>query len=113
MAATARAECSGIVTEASAERSFKDSGWLLSAYRSGFLCKHVEQLMYLRKNQQWIPSVREIEDAYFTSGGEDSHEESLNAVLARAKAEFELQQKAKKAKAQQATEAAASSNEVH
>ena len=70
--------------------------------------------MYLRKNQQWIPSVREIEDAYFTSGGEDSHEESLNAVLARAKAEFELQQKAKKAKAQQAAEAAASSsNEAH
>ena len=98
LAATARAECSGLVTEASSERTFKDSGWLLSAYRGNFLTVHVEQLMFLRKNKKWLPALKEIEDEYFRSGGEDTHENALDALLAKAKAEFELQQKAKKAR---------------
>jgi len=91
LAAVARAECSGIVTEASSERSFRDSGYLLSPYRSGFNTDHVEILLFVKKNPEWQPDNRTVVLKYLNVDNIDlTAEQCLNKQLQEAKVAIEV-----------------------
>ena len=91
LAAVARAECSGIVTEASSERSFRDSGYLMSPYRSDFIAAHVEVLMFIKKNPGWPPDNRTVVLKYLNSDTIGlTAEQCLDKQLHEAKQAIEL-----------------------
>jgi hypothetical protein len=66
----ARASYSVMATEANSERAFSAAGFTLSDYRTSLSTEHMQWLMMIERNQEFLPSAHEVKAAYIQQHGQ-------------------------------------------